>query len=277
MNQRIIAVAAIAWLTAPAASGAQDLDAIARAEWPAVSRPWSGSDYATAGKLLAEGRVPLPRLSDPDGAALVMRFVAPENLEAVSTPEVPVQARFLVYQAMIGGASQILNAYLRLLGGAASSSDLPHEEFARLIGFMLRLTVAGDELMDEILPTIPRDDTYVIRMEGLKRFRTGLTNVLLGAEASLAETKLYTPADLAIIVDGMAAALPRLRRALARDVVIELRRKLERDRQRFAGEDGQKLDAMIRLLAEQEGQAPAGAAPPTPRAAPAPEPAPSRG
>lgn len=270
MNRPLTAVALAALLAAPAASPAQDLDTIARAEWPAVSRVWSGIDYLAAGKLLAEGRAPVPRLTDPEGAALVARLTAVENFQSFLVREVPIQARLQVFVGMIQGAGQALNAYLRLLTDPAGGAGAPHQEFARLLGFVVRLAAHGVDLVEEFLPTVPRDETYPSRMEGLKTFRSGLTTMVVGAEASLADTKVFTPADLSVIVEGLAEALPRLRKALARDVVIELRRKLERDRQRFAGEDGARLDAMVRLLAEQEAESPAGAPPAPPRATPEP-------
>ncbi len=269
-----VAILAVVLLApSPFASG-QELEAIARSGLPALSRNWSGPEYAQAADVIAKGRVPLPRLSDPEGAAILARLLSTENLSLCRNAALPLKMRLPDFAKIIGSTGQIIMVYLKAAGDKQSA---PHEELARLMAFMLQVSAQGGELADELLLEIPEDETYATRMNGLKQMRSGLTSVFIGAETSLGETGTYVAADLSIILEAMAATLPQLKKAFAKDVVIELRRKLERDRQRFTGADGLRLDAMIRELAVQEPLAPAGTPPAVPKADPTPGAAPARG
>jgi hypothetical protein len=193
---------------------------------PAASREWFGSDYARAYETFASGRVSLPRFSETQGAKLLERMTSIENFSFHRNRSIPLQTRMEDYLRLMKGANSVLKLYY---ANAVNEKEKLYTEMARLLGFMLQVSALGVELVDESIPTIPRDDKYATRMDALRRFYSDLTTVFVGAEVSLSERNYYSQDDLSAILDAMAITLPRLKKAFAQDYRIELRKKLESD------------------------------------------------
>lgn len=213
---------------------------------PAASREWNGADYARAVRILGEGKIALPRLADPQGAALLRRITSTENFAFHHSKDLPLQARMEDYLKMYQGTTSLLKLYYAepAIGGVA-----PHQELAALVAFLLHGSALGVELTDEFLPTIQKDDQYETRMAGLKQMNSGLTSVFVGAEQMLADLQVLSADDRSVILAAMESTLPRIKKAFPEDVRVELRKKLEEDKARFSGqEDLQRLGAMIREL-----------------------------
>src|ERR1700681_1965602 len=65
---------------------------------PATTRMWSGADYERTAEVLAGGKVPLPKFSDPQGAALLRRFTSTENLMLQRDKSLPLPMRLQDFQ-----------------------------------------------------------------------------------------------------------------------------------------------------------------------------------
>jgi hypothetical protein len=212
---------------------------------PAPSREWHGSAYEQAAQILASGSVALPRLSDAQGAALLQRITSTANFSYHRIRDVPIQARIEDYVRLLQGTNSILKLYYE---AAIEGQDF-YTEMATLMAFLLHVSALGVELADELIPTIPQDDTYAARMEGLRRMNSGLTSVFVGAETTLTESHIYSPEDLSIVLDAMARTLPRIKKAFPPDYRIALRQKLQADKMKFtAPADIRNFDEMIREL-----------------------------
>src|ERR1051325_4646770 len=72
---------------------ADDTNIFRKAGIPSPDREWMGFDYTLAGKALASERVPLPRLSDPEGKKLLDRITSTNNLAFSRNKSLPVQIR----------------------------------------------------------------------------------------------------------------------------------------------------------------------------------------
>ena len=213
---------------------------------PAASREWVGLDYARAYETFASGTVSLPRFSETEGARLLKRMTAIENFSFHRNRSIPFQARFEDYLKLMRGANSVLKLYYAT---AVNKNEKLNMEMARLVAFMLQVSALGVELVDEMMPTIPRDDKYVTRIDAMRRFYSDLTTVFVGAEVSLSERDHFSADDLSAILDAMATTLPRLKKAFAQDYRVELRKKLESDRTKFNDrEDISKIDRMIHEL-----------------------------
>jgi hypothetical protein len=217
---------------------------------PATSRAWTGADYERAVQILGEGKLALPRFADPQGAALLRRITSTENFAFHHNKDLPLQSRMEDYLKMYQGTAALLKLYHAepAIGGVS-----PHQELAALMAFLLRGSALGVELVDEFLPTIPKDDQYETRMAGLKQMNSGLTGIFTWAEQTLADRQALSADlsadDLSVILEAMASALPRTKKAFPDEVRVDLRKKLEADKARFsAPKDLQRLDAMIREL-----------------------------
>jgi hypothetical protein len=212
---------------------------------PATSREWTGKDYARAKEILASGVTPLPYLSDKDGARLFERMTALENFSFHRNRTVPLQMRLEDYFHLLNNANSIMKMYFFKSPGGRKE----HAELARLLGFMVQAVAEGVVLADEFLPTVAKDEKYETRMAGMRQMRSGLTTVLVGAELSLTEDNGFTSEDRSILLNAMAAALPKLKASLTPDYIVELRKKLQAHRVKFTGAaDRASIDSMVREL-----------------------------
>jgi hypothetical protein len=211
---------------------------------PALSREWHGADYQLVSDALSRGTLPLPRLSSQTGAALLKRLTAPENLTFQKNRTLPVESRLQDFLAMQAAAGMIAKRFFE----AVNRGEPLHTELASLLGFMIRMAASGADLLTEFIPSIPKDDNYRIRMEGLSKVRSGLTNMFLGAETTLSEKAFYTSDDLSLLIGAMADALPSIKALLAPDFRMELRQKLEVHRK--AARKPDDLENLERMVAE---------------------------
>ena len=228
-----------------AAAMAGDSNRFLEAGIPAVSRGWTGPDYVRTSEVLGAGKVALPKFSDPEGAALLRRVTSTDNFKLHHDKTIALPTRLGDFMQMQQGASSLLKVYL----DATVKGGSYKPEIARLAAFVLHSSALGVELVDEMLPTIPKDDQYETRMAGLKQMNSGLTTVFVGAEQMLTPRNGFSAEELSVLLEAMARTLPQIKKAFAPDYRIELRKKLEADRVRFkADEDIRRIDAMIREL-----------------------------
>jgi hypothetical protein len=96
------------------------------------------------------------------------------------------------------------------------------------------------QLMDEFMLTIPKDKNYAARMAGMQRAYGGLMKMFSGTADSLSETKLFSPADLTVLLTTMAETLPAMKKAFPAEFKLEFRKKLESHRAAFPDGEGAK-------------------------------------
>jgi hypothetical protein len=212
---------------------------------PATDREWTGTDYKLALATLATTKLSLPHFREKDGRAVLERMTAQENFSFHRNKTLPIEARMLDHVNLV----QAMSAISKLYYEAANKGQDVHKEIAAVLAFTLQAAVPGMELVDEFLPTVPRDEKYAVRLDGLKKVKSGLTGMFVGAEASLGETKFYSAQDLSLLLETMAATLPRLKTALSAEYRNELRQKLKAHKLRFEAKgDLQRIDEMLKEL-----------------------------
>jgi hypothetical protein len=229
---------------APAAARAQS-NRYLEAGIPAADRDWGGEDYERAARIFSEGKIALPRLADPQGAQLLRRMTSTANFSLHHNKSVPLQGRLQDYLKLYQGTNTLLRLYLAepAIGGG------PHQEIAAVVAFLLQGSALGIELMDELLPTIAKDDQYATRMAGLKQMHSGLTSVFVGVEQMLGDQRILSADDRSVILAAMESTLPRIKEAFSPEYRIELKKKLEEDKARFdKPEDAARLSSMLREI-----------------------------
>lgn len=241
MRRSLIFIVGCGLLLLPSRSGA-DEKALITAGVPALSREWSGEEYAKAAKVIASGEVPLPMLTDETGRAFLDRLTATENFSLCRDKNLPFGTRLDNYLKLLNGANTILAQYL----AAANKGGDVHAECTWMMVYLLRTAAAGTEIMEEFIPTVPKDEKYAVRMDGLKKMRSGLTTIFAGAETSLSERTFFQDQDLSQLLSAMVETLPTFKKSFARDYELELRHKLEADKAVFSQtKDKQSIDRML--------------------------------
>ena len=197
---------------------------------PAYDRPWSGTDMASAAKVLAAlaSKDPgqLPRYQSPRSGKVFSRLVAtPQNQELSRNKSLPLQSRLQNALGDLQATSEIMKLYLAsFLNGKTSGADL-----IELFGGSLRSTVVAVEVFDEFIPTLKdTDPTYKARMAGVEQMKKGLAMTVSGSFDSL--TEAFDKADRLRLLEHMQetlpAIVPRLSPASRQEVSVRLDKML---------------------------------------------------
>ena len=207
----------------------------------APSRIWTSDDYAKTAEILASKGVPLPRYSSKDGAELLDRITARENLLIYHDRSRPFAQRFADYGGFLGGLCSIDELYVT----ADFSTKAPKPEVASLLAYLLRAVATGQELSEEFAATGPKVANNKAVDGALAELKSGLMTVFDETLSGLLEDEI-TGADRMQVLKALSETLPTMKRAFTVDYKNVLRKKLEADRDRSEDAEDRRLhDAMI--------------------------------
>lgn len=184
---------------------------------PDHGRPWSGDDMAQAAKVLSaiaqQDPRQLPRYRSERSGAILARLTAPENLECYRDRSAPIDVRLPRALAYLESANVIYKLYVAAsLRRAASGSEL-----AETLGGALRTTVIAFELVEEFLPTLPKDDPkHAARMAGLEQMKQGFGLLVTAGLLALTEKDVYSAAERVRLIGYMKETVPMIVRRLSR-------------------------------------------------------------
>ena len=212
----------------------------------ASDREWNGADYLAVQKAIQKNPSLLPLMRQRRWNTFLFRLTNTENFSFNRNKDLPIGNRLNDYIQIQESTNAILKIYVNL---ASQGSDL-HAETAAILSFTLRVGALGIDLVNEFLPTIPKDDTYEVRMQGLKKMNEGLATCFAGAEISLNETTFYLDGEIAQILQAMHDTLPTFKTVFTPEYTQELAQKLERHRKTFKGENLKRIEEMIVMLTE---------------------------
>ena len=110
---------------------------------PAVTREWTGADYAQTFRVLSAGSVTLPRFSDRHGAILLGRITSTDNFSFHRYRSLPIQSRLQDYLALQQSVNSLGKLYfVKSVSDTASSRP----ELASLLAFLVRTSAVGLDL-----------------------------------------------------------------------------------------------------------------------------------
>jgi hypothetical protein len=212
---------------------------------PAASREWQGADYLKTVQILKTGKISLPSYSDKAGSKFMKRLVSKENLSFHRNRSIPLQSRLGDFVGLQQGANNLMKVYFDGIG----KGEPLHTELADLLGFNLHVAALGVDLVNEYLPTIPKDKNYAERMAGMNQMYSGMLTQFNAAEIALTENNGFSTNDRTGILKVMAETLPTLKKVFSGDVRIELRRKFEIDKNVLKGKsDARTIEQMLAEL-----------------------------
>jgi hypothetical protein len=158
---------------------------------PAYDRPWVGQDLTVVApklKALAAGEPQqLPRRGSDKSGAVFARLVADDNLSFFRNRSLPLSSRMSESVAYFQSQNDILKTY----AGALDRGKVSGDDVIDLLAAELSTVQVVLELVDEFLPTVPRDEKYEARMHGLQTMRQGLATMVSGVLTSFTETQVY--------------------------------------------------------------------------------------
>ena len=158
-------------------------------EWPSLERKWGNDDYRRAASILAtKAETRLPRLSEPSFAPIFAKLTDPQNIAFITDKRQPVDERVQRGADLIGHVNSVNGLYVAAFAKGESYS----EETIKLLAFVLAVSAVEARAFSDYIDSLDKTDpSYATRMVGVAQVRFGLSQTLLGAIHSLAETDNY--------------------------------------------------------------------------------------
>jgi len=213
---------------------------------PASDRQWNGVDYLEAADKFSKGIVDLPTMADKEGTALFKRIVSVSNLELCKGKTTSPEIKIKTYMGILAGAQKIFIMYIE----KRKYSEKMNDEISAFSSFILDAAVVGENVVNEFIPTIPKNDAnYDKRMAGISKVGDAFTQIFVAAERSLSDTN-FTSSNINTIAIAMSRTLPVLKSRFSANFKEELKIKLT-SRYKEATDATLKnvLNAMINELA----------------------------
>lgn len=228
----------------PAMAQADQPSAYVKAGMPSPSRVWLGEDYAQAVSVLKANTVSLPRFSDGDGAAILNRMTATENLERCRDQSSPSVAGIDNCRVIVTSVQELLTLYIAALPPNSEQQSAP-EEIA-LAAYALRIGGAIVEALHSVPLALIKDEAQFAAQRAALDARAA--GVFLDYTAMLG-MKDGTTADKSVILKAMSDTFGTYKRVFSSDDQRKLARKLADARASFtSAEDRSRLNDMIARL-----------------------------
>lgn len=210
-----------------------------------TDREWRGNDYRKLVQAIRNKKVPLPHLEDAEGARVLKQVCSVENLSFYRNKRLPIETRITDFMLLMSSVTQLSTFYYpEIVPG-----DAIYEEMAMLISSLLHVSAAGIELMAEYVPTLPQDDKYETRMEGLSQFKRGCVTTYSGAVTSLLEDSIHSDEGRSQILAALAATTPVFKTIFSEDTQTEMWQRLTAATGRLTEEaDRKNLDLLLMHL-----------------------------
>lgn len=212
---------------------------------PATDRSWNSEDYKKLLELVVTKKVPLPTFADETGRKILDQACSLENLGLCQNKTLPLAARMLALMDIQTSANGLNKLYM----AEAAKGGKVGGEISHLLAFLLQTAAVGIALADEFVLTIPKDETYEVRMNGLAQMLKGMANMFVGCYTSISSDEIYTDADRSLLLAALADTASSFVPILGADTQAEMRIKLTDLRLRFSNEgDRDAIDRILALL-----------------------------
>jgi hypothetical protein len=210
--------------------------------YPASDRAWNAADYRDLNELIKSGKAPLPTLADPVSRPVFERLVNLQNLEIARSKSLPIGSRLQEILGMFDVTRTLVAGYI-----AEAQKGKPYErELAKVQVYLLAQSSVILDVVNEFLPTIPKDNKYQARMAGFEKMKQGMRTIMAGVIESTSETGFYSKESTLELVQGIITYLPSMQPVLT-----------DQDRQDFAprwapdgGHDGFRYQSRTRAPAD---------------------------
>lgn len=239
---------------APPADKSLSLNELLAAGLPAHDRNWTSNDVRTAAQVLTaiarKDATQLPRYESTRSGRAFERITADANLEIYRSKTLPLSQRLPAALETLNSLNQVLKLYL----DAFNREKVGDSEIIELLGTQLRCTVVMLSLAEEFLPTLDsKDPTYPVRLEGLKKMKGGMAEVVFGTLVTLTESHAYRLSERRRLVGHMQSTFPKILPALLEDSRSEVLQRI-RDYAKDARLQELRPDIEKLLMAVKEPQ-----------------------
>lgn len=195
---------------------------------PAHDRIWSSEDMKRAIEVLTRLKntnpEQLPRYKSERSGDVFARITADENLDLYRNLTLPLNERLLATNDYMMATNVIIKIYLEDYFRTGSGGT----EFAELTGSALRIVVVLFDLVNEFIPTLDKnDETYAVRMDGLKKMKMGLSMVIAGTIDTISQPEFLIISERKRLVrylsETIGSTLPNLSKSSQTEIIVRLK------------------------------------------------------
>jgi len=196
---------------------------------PSPDRTWNSSDMETVSKLITQiskdDPSKLPRYQSAKSGEVFQRIVNNQNLDLLRNPLLPNQVRMQEALKFTQAANGVNVAYVSGLLARTTGDN----EMTEISGLILRTSVVMIELVNQFLPSLdPKSPTYPTRIDGLKKMKSGMANVMLGSIKQISEPGTWKAEPLGRFIGYMDETFPIIITALTPGLRKETLTQLEK-------------------------------------------------
>ena len=188
-------------------------DEYTRVGMPECDHEWTAENITNAAKMFPRfsAKKQLPRFKSDRSGPLFERIVSVQNFAFVSDKGQSPDARFKPAVKYYSASTDIVKVYQ----DSFSKGDVRDTEMIELLGMQLRLTVALQNLTDELIVTLDKQDpAYPVRIQNLGKIREYVLSIISATTQALAQRDAYRAEELAKLIGFMKETFPKLVTAL---------------------------------------------------------------
>jgi len=149
----------------------------------------------------------LPRHASSNSGKLFARLIADDNLDFCRNPTLPLSTRLAAGVEYMGAFNSITKLYF----AAFLEKKVDGADVLELSAATFRVVTVLGALVDEFLPTIPKDDpSYATRMAGLQKMKQGYAISCNGALITLTERGAYRTTDRIRFAESICNSFPAI-------------------------------------------------------------------
>ena len=200
----------------------------------------SADEYADLVKLLESDKVELPSIKEGKGEKILKRLTDPENLKPLTDKQLPLNQRFPACLKSLENVSIILRRYQ----SAINKGGDYFSEFSQVSAYSIRLAVVMDHLVDEFLPTIEKDSTFIVRVGGVRKMRMGLMTQISGSIESL-KSRQFSEEDHRMTIRVLHHAMPVFKKYIMQVEKEFYTGVLQEQQKRYTGKELKMLNDML--------------------------------
>ncbi len=193
-------------------------------------------------------RLPIGTLKTAVGRQYVERMTNLDNLDALQADNVSVDEGIKRGISMGDGFNPILKMYVVSFMTSKSNGN----EMMRTSAFAYRLLQVTFLLAKKKLATMPKDDTYLVRLDGLDRMELGAMQTFIGILMSFDEIQGLTDDNKLFAVQALRYNFSEISLLFSKVQRTEIEKRMTRLQKTMPKQASKLLQEMLDILQKQQ-------------------------
>lgn len=214
---------------------------------PPTDRVWTGDDYQQFFQLLQSGKVVLPTLKTAVGRQYVERMTNLDNLNALQVDNLSVDEGIKRGLSMGDGFIPILKMYAVSFIASKNNGN----ELMQMKAFCYRMGLMALSLAKKKLEIAPKDDSYLIRLDGARMMELGAMQQFLGILISFDKVQGLTDNNKLFAVQALRQDFSEVSLLFSKAQRKEIEKRIIKLQKTMPTQASKLLQEMLDILQKQ--------------------------